>query len=312
MEQSRFRSWLSQSADLTRKQREETAKTLSSKSQGEAALAAIELAVDQDRTCPRCNTKGAVSRGKVRQLRRYYCKGCRRTFDALTGTPLSGLHHKEKWLAFGEAMLDGDTIHESAGRCGIDPTTAWRWRHRFLKAARTSADKLRGIVEADETYFLRSRKGERKLDRPARRRGGKASRRGISSEQVPVVVAADRSGSTASAVLPKVTSGALKEFLGPRMDKDVLLVSDGNNCYPPVARDLGISHEIINLSAGERVRGDLHIQTVNNRHSRLKWFLSRYRGVATKYLDNYLRWFQLIVLGQNPNSRTVLNAVMLR
>ena len=312
MEQSRFRDWLSQLADLTEKQREETARTLSSKSQGEAALAAIELAVDQDRTCPRCNTKGAVSRGKVRQLRRYYCKGCGRTFDALTGTPLSGLHHKEKWLAFGEAMLDGDTIHESADRCDIDPTTAWRWRHRFLKAAQTSAGKLGGIVEADETYFLRSRKGERKLARPARRRGGKASRRGISSEQVPVVMAADRSGSTVSAVLPKVTSGELKEFLGPRMNKDVLLVSDGNNCYPPVARDLGISHEIINLSAGERVRGDLHIQTVNNRHSRLKWFLSRYRGVATKYLDNYLRWFELIVLGQNPNSRTVLNAVMIR
>ena len=125
-------------------------------------------------------------------------------------------------------------------------------------------------------------------------------------------MAADRSGSTAGAVLPKVASGVPKEFLGPRMNKDVLLVSDGNSCYPPVARDLGISHEIINPSAGERVRGDLHIQTVNNRHSRLKWFLSRYRGVATKYLDNYLRWFQLIVLGQNPNSRTVLNAVMLK
>jgi len=58
----------------------------------------------------------------------------------------------------------------------------------------TGAIKLRGIVEADETFVLSTRKGERNLDRKARRRGGKASKRGLSHEQVPVLVAADRSG----------------------------------------------------------------------------------------------------------------------
>ena len=93
------------------------------------------------------------------------------------------------------------------------------------------------------------------------------------------------------------------------MDKDVPLVSDGNNCYPSVDRDLGTSNEVVALSSGERVREDLRIQTVSNRHGRLKWFLSRHGGAATKCLDNYLRRLHLIVLGQNPNSRTVLNAV---
>ena len=32
-----------------------------------------------------------------------------------------------------------------------------------------------GTVEADETYFLHSEKGSRKLNRPARKRGGKAA-----------------------------------------------------------------------------------------------------------------------------------------
>lgn len=48
---------------------------------------------------------------------------------------------------------------------------------------------------------------------------------------------------------------------------------------------LGVSHEALNQTAGERVRGELHIQTVNSRHERLKTFLRRHRGVATKYLD---------------------------
>jgi hypothetical protein len=56
---------------------------------------------------------------------------------------------------------------------------------------------------------------------------------------------------------------------------------------------LGVSHEALNQTAGERVRGDLHIQTVNSRRERLKDFLRRHRGIATKYLDSYLRWYHL-------------------
>ena len=47
-----------------------------------------------------------------------------------------------------------------------------------------------------------------------------------------------------------------------------------------------------------RFRGALHIQTVNSRHGQLKAFLHRYRGIATKYLDSYLRWFHLIGLSR--------------
>ena len=66
----------------------------------------------------------------------------------------------------------------------------------------------------------------------------------------------------------------------------------------------------VNLSAGERVRGALHIQTVNSRHSQLKGFLRRYRGIATKYLDSYLRWFHLIELADRPTPRACLAAAM--
>ena len=65
---------------------------------------------------------------------------------------------------------------------------------------------------------------------------------------------------------------------------DILLVSDGNNAYPPCAAAMGVRHEALNLSKGERVRGTIHIQTVNNRHSRLKAFLRRYNGVSTKFI----------------------------
>src|SRR5271165_6639 len=52
-------------------------------------------------------------------------------------------------------------------------------------------------------YRCESFKGRRSgLARPARRRGGKAAKRGLSAEQIPVIVARDRSGATLDAVLP--------------------------------------------------------------------------------------------------------------
>ena len=67
---------------------------------------------------------------------------------------------------------------------------------------------------------------------------------------------------------------------------------------------------MLNRSDGERVRGELPIQTVNNRHSRLKDFLRARRGVATKYLASYLRWFHLIALHSDPTPRYCLAAAI--
>ena len=189
-----FQVWLSAARGLTRAQRREALAVLSGRSEGEASKAAIELGVDEARRCPHCSSEGAVSRGMARGLRRYQCKGCGRTFNALSGTPLSGLHHKERWLSFGASLAKGETVKASAARCDVAVSTAFRWRHRFLAAARSDSEVLKGIVEADETYVLESRKGARGLGRKARRRGGKAKKRGLSREQVPVLMAADRSG----------------------------------------------------------------------------------------------------------------------
>ena len=264
-----------------------------------------------------------MANGKARGLQRYRCKACGRTFGALTGTALSGLHRKEEWLTFSACLAEGDTIKTSAERCAVAVSTALRWRHRFLEAVKTSGEKLRGIVEADETFLLDSRKGDRVWqqaqhgkpapdlpDRKPRQRGGKARKRGLSHEQVPVLVAADRSGTTVSRVLPAVSAAALEAALKPVIDPDALLVTDGCTSYPPCAAALGLTHEVIHQTGGERVRGELHIQTVNNRHSRLKDFLRSRRGIATKYLESYLRWFHLIALHPDPTPRYCLAAAM--
>ena len=310
MDGKRFQDWLAGIDSLSQAQCAEALAVLSGQPDDVLSLAAVEATVEEDRRCPHCGTPGAVSRGRARGLRRYQCKGCKRTFNAATGTPLSGLHRKDRWLTFGASLAEGDTVRESANRCGLGINTAFRWRHRFLATAGQAREKLKGIVEVDETYVLESHKGSRTLDRKARRRGGKAGKRGLSHEQVPVLVAVDRSGTTVSEVLPVVNADTLQAVLEPAVAPDIVLVSDSKSSYRPCAVAIGVRHETLNLSAGERVRDAFHIQTVNSRHSQLKDFLRGYRGIATKYLGSYLNWFHLIGMVEKAAPRACLAAAI--
>ena len=88
-----------------------------------------------DRTgCPHCGCRRLQGWGHASGLPRYRCVDCRRSFNALTGTPLARLRLKEKWAAQTEALITGESLVKAAERCGVAVTTAFRWRHRFLSA----------------------------------------------------------------------------------------------------------------------------------------------------------------------------------
>jgi transposase-like protein len=178
MDRREFQAWLSAAETLTKAQKAEAVEVLAGLPGGTAALAAIEFGVAEERHCPHCGTPGAVARGYARGLRRYHCKGCGKTFGALTGTPLSGLHHKERWLDFGQSLAVGETVRESAERCDVAVSTAFRWRHRFLGAVKGGASSLRGIVEADETFVLAQPQGgaQSRPQAPQTRRQGPEAR----------------------------------------------------------------------------------------------------------------------------------------
>ena len=53
-----------------------------------------------------------------------------------------------------------------------------------------------------------------------------------------------------------------------------------------------------------------HIQTVSSRYSQIKGFLRGFRGIASKYLDSYLRWCHLIELADQPSPKACLKAAM--
>ena len=160
-------------------------------------LAIIEERGAKIRCCPHCAGDKLYRHGVYYGLQRYRCRQCRRSFNALTNTPLAFIRLRDKWLPFLQCMLGSMTVRAAAATTGIHRNTSFRWRHRFLAMAKDDRPRpLQGVVEVDETYLLESQKGSRHLTRPARRRGGKSRRRGINSDYDCIVVARERGGRT--------------------------------------------------------------------------------------------------------------------
>ena len=247
--------------------------------------------------CPHCGGDDIRRWGKASGKPRYRCVGCGKTFNPLTGTPLAGLHYPDRWRDQAQALISGETIAKAAERCGVDYTTAFRWRHRFLEALnRDKPASLSGIVEADETFILESFKGKRRgLPRAARKRGGKASKRGLSSEQIPVMVARDRSGATMDAVLPRLDAASITAALGRIVTRPAQLCCDGGTAIKAFARRAKLTFHVLPAPGSPQPGApDLHINNVNAYHARLKEWLRRFHGVATANLPTYLSWRRTI------------------
>lgn len=290
MKASDFRGWFEKLSQLSRGQQEQVRQRLGQVAPQTAVVKGLEHFHEPG--CPVCQADRPYRWGRQAGLQRFCCRACKHTFTAISGTPLARLRHKEQWLNYSAALIQGWSVRASAKQCGIDKNTSFRWRHRFLALpAATKANRLQGIVEADETFFPYSCKGQRHLDRPPRKRGKQIHARGTGKDQVPVLVVRDRSGATADFKLAAIDKEAIEPPLRAVLAKDAIFCSDGAAVYRTVAHRLGITHRPVNLSAGIRViAGVYHIQNVNAYDSRLKQWMARFHGVATKYLENYLGW----------------------
>lgn len=248
-------------AKLTPGQREQLMTQLGSGMALDQATAVVQARLSQSPGCPKCQAVRLVRNGQADGLQRYKCRNCGVTFNALTGTPLARLRHRNKWLLQAQALDEGLSVRKAAARMGVHRTTAFRWRHRFLTWPReVKAQHLDGVAEADETYVLRSYKGQhRRLlaeqARKPRRRGGRAAKRGLSAEQVLILVVRNRAGQTTDFVLDVANKPCVTPPLQVAVADDAVLCTDGSNLLATVARELDIEHHAVNTLRGERTRG---------------------------------------------------------
>ena len=157
--------------------------------------------------CPHCSSEHVVRFGRYNGRQRYRCKCCNKTFTDTTNTVLYRTRKGDEWnewITLVDYMLKGYSLRKSAEIVGVTWVTLFYWRHKLLNTLKQlDFEQFQGIVEVDETYFLYSysQKGQRGIiDGMPRKRGGKSKHRGISHEQVCVLVARDRTKATVTKV----------------------------------------------------------------------------------------------------------------
>ena len=255
----------------------------------------IENHIESTNKCPYCGSNHLHKHGKSAGLERYMCQSCKKTFNALTNTPLTGMRKKELWLPYMQAMLDSKVLRKIKETININLKTAFYWRHKFSRLLyKDRPEVLNGIIEADETYFRTSCKGNKILDKPPHKRGiHKAAKRGLSKDQVCVLVATDRGNHFLEFItgLGAVNGNWLDKYFLNHISIDSILVTDGHKSYVHFCNENHITHKVVKNHRNSTENNSYHIQNVNSYHSRIKsWIISVFHGVATKYLNHYLWW----------------------
>ena len=253
--------------------------------------------IKQTYSCPHCKSNKIVKNGFRNSIQRFICKDCNKSFTVRTNTITEHSQKSfETWSKFIECMMNSFSVRRSAEICGINKDTAFIWRHKVLDALQNMQNsvELNGVVEADETFFALSFKGNHKksttftMPRKAHKRGKDIHTRGLSHEQVCVPCAVNCNGLSIAKItnLGRVGAKDIHHAFDNRIEPNSILCTDAIACYNDLVRTEKL--ELIQLKTGKSKLGIYHIQHINSYHSMLKNFMIRFHGVATKYLNNYL------------------------
>ena len=258
-----------------------------------------EMRFSKGRVCCHCNGTDVVRNGKRNGVQRYLCRNCKKSFCDLTNSATyRSKKTLDKWLKYAKCMLNDYSIRKSAKEVEINIATSFYWRHKILNciSAFLGVGSVDGVVEAYEVFFAYSYKGTKpeNMPRPSRKRGKQVKKRGISNEQVCVGTALDRQGNIIIELLctGRVTANELGHLYSNRIGKHSILCTDSHKSYIQFATDMELEHK--RIKRGRHKEDIYHIQHVNSLHSKLKKWMFKFNGVATKYLNSYLKWYKWI------------------
>ena len=238
--------------------------------------------------CPRCGNDQPYDVGEFR----WQCHQCHKQgyrFSVIAGTIFENTKYPLKtWFEVLWSMLNakkGISAMQIQRQIGAGSyKTAFYMCHR-LRAGMQDAEfrKLMGIVEVDETYIGGKNKN--------RHRNKKTAGRGPAGK-VTVLGAISRKGSVIARMVDDAEAETLKGFVRDVVSKQVELVAtDDAAAYQQLPAE-GFTHESVNHSEHEYVRGIVHTGSIDNFWSLWKrGIMGSFHHVSKKYLPLYLNEF---------------------
>jgi transposase-like protein len=262
--------------------------------------------------CPHCASVGehyflTPANGTTRKTRTgaqtarrlWKCQDCRKQFSVLTGT----IMHRTKvpirtWLFVlfeMSASKNGMAAREIERKYRVTPRTAWHMAHRIREAMRREplTEMMTGTVEVDETYIGGSVKNKHRQGRKYDASELEPWKpRADLDDKVPVLTLVSReTGEARSQVMRRVTGENIAQTLKMNMAASSGLVTDQASWYRTPGQQFA-SHESVNHSEHEYVRGAVYTNTVEGFFSQLKRSIDgTHHYVSTEHLHRYLAEF---------------------
>jgi transposase-like protein len=266
--------------------------------------------------CPHCgnSTPDKITRfqskpgpkGKSHRPGVMKCNECLEQFTVTVGTVMERSHIAlHKWVLamfLLAASKKGMSTHQIHRTLGLPYKTGWFLMHRVREAMREDSLAPFGgpgaVIEADETYF-----GQRETPLPRNKylppptKGGKVGPGGKRA----VFGLVERGGKVRTFHMQHATAREVRNIIVQNVSRESVLHTDESRLYTKLGKEFS-SHETVQHSAGEYVRGQVHTNTIENVFSVFKRGMKGvYQHCGEAHLHRYLAEFDF-----RYNRRTAL------
>ncbi len=258
--------------------------------------------------CPECGSEKYIKNGKsIKKIQKYRCKHCGKGFSEFTNTFLFRIHKKDRMMEF-YALSDAEFSLENCKKnLKLSKQTVFNWRHKGISSLKgIETETISGIAELITIEMRVSRKGERPnndefLPKAETQQAPKRSQRVPkikvpegTKESVQVSFCSNREHQIGFDVLElgELNSTEMLKKITEKLKKVKILCIDNNPILKLFAQSKRLSYKTPKEDKKIKEREKIyHTYTIQNLIKGFKDWLLRFRGVATKYLQNYLNWY---------------------
>ena len=257
----------------------------------------FENMIDKENICcPRCKSKNFINYGKDKnRSRRYKCKDCDKTFNALSNTLFfSSKINIKAWFSFLESLLSGTSVKAACIVSKISTITGSEWLNKIFIALKNYQDEivLDLNVFIDETYVHEDKSKIYYLEEIGKIKKVKKEPRGISRNKICILIATDGNKSFGEIVCHgrpqrminyKICKKHIQEYSNVVGDEDTSLTYSSNQMKWNRTQIKSYTEE-----AFEK------LQPVDDLCNRFKFFINKHRGFKKELLQDYINLFMFI------------------